>query len=376
MAGEADSGQERTEQASEKRLADARQKGQIARSRELATMLTLFAAGGVLWAAGGGVVGVIEGSMRRNFDVTRALRLNDVDVLRLAGAALLDALQSLLPFLAVAAVVSVAGSIALGGFNFATEALGFKWNRIDPLAGMKRLFSLRSLIEVVKALAKFGLLLGFGVALLWQEAGELLALGRMALPAAIAATAALSFKAFLFVSAGTVLIALVDVPFQRWDHARQLKMTRQELREESKETDGSPEVKARIRGMQQELARRRMMEQVPKADVIVTNPEHYAVALRFDPATMRAPLLIAKGTDLVAFRIRDLARANGVTVLEAPPLARALYHTTKLNHEIPAGLYVAVAQVLAYVFQLRRKDPLRPAPPPPQDLPIPADLRY
>lgn len=376
MAGEADSGQERTEQASEKRLSEARERGQLPRSRELATMLTLFAAAGVLWGSGKGVVSVIEGSMRRSFDVTNALRMNDVDVLRLAGAAMLDALQSLFPFLAVAAVVAVAGSVALGGFNFATDAVGFKWNRIDPLAGLKRLFSLRSLLELGKALAKFALLLGFGVAVLWNETGELFALGRMDLPAAIAATAALSFKAFLFVSAGTVIIALVDVPFQKWEHARQLRMTRQELREESKETDGSPEVKARIRGMQQELARRRMMEQVPKADVIVTNPEHYAVALRFDPATMRAPLLVAKGTDLVAQRIRELGRASGVTVLEAPPLARALYHTTKLNHEIPAGLYVAVAQVLAYVFQLRRRDPLRPAPQLPKDLPIPAELRY
>jgi flagellar biosynthetic protein FlhB len=153
-------------------------------------------------------------------------------------------------------------------------------------------------------------------------------------------------------------------------------MSRQEQREESKESDGSPEVKARIRGMQQELARRRMMEQVPQADVIVTNPEHYAVALKFDPATMTAPRVVAKGVDLVALKIRELGRESGVAVLEAPPLARAVYHTTKLNHDIPAGLYVAVAQVLAYVFQLRRKDPLRAVPPPPRDLPIPPELQY
>lgn len=376
MAAEADSGQERTEEASQKKLSDARERGQLPRSRELTTMLMLFSAAGVLWASGANVVAVLVESMRRNFDVTRALRLNDADVLLTGGEVVLGTLESLLPFLVVSAVVSVAGSIALGGWNIAVESLGFKWNRIDPIAGMGRLFSMRSLLELGKALAKFMLLLGFGLAALWHEAGELFALGRMPLASGIAATAALAFKAFVIVSAGTVLIALIDVPFQRWDHARQLRMSRQELREESKETDGSPEVKARIRGMQQELARRRMMEQVPQADVIVTNPEHYAVALKFDPATMTAPRVVAKGVDLVALKIRELGRERGVPVLEAPPLARAVYHTTKLNHEIPAGLYVAVAQVLAYVFQLRRKDPLRPAPQPPQDLPIPPDLQY
>ena len=376
MSEEASGGQEKTEEASTKRLTEARERGQIARSRELTTMLLLFAAAGVLWSSGDSVVGVIAESMRTNFDVSRALRLNDTDMLTLAGGTIMDVLRSLSPFLIVSAVVSIAGSVALGGWTIATDAIGFKWNRIDPMAGIGRLLSVRSLIELMKALAKFLVLLGFGVLVLWQQAPDILALGRMPLAAGIAATTSLAFHAFLIVSLGTVLIALIDVPFQKWDHARQLKMTRQELREESKESDGSPEVKAKIRGMQHELARRRMMEQVPQADVVVTNPEHYAVALKFDPATMSAPRLVAKGADCVALRIRELARESGVTVLEAPPLARAVYHTTKLNHEIPAGLYVAVAQVLAYVFQLKRRDPLRPAPVLPTDLPIPPELRF
>ena len=376
MSQEASGGQEKTEEASTKRLTEARERGQIARSRELTTMLLLFAAAGVLWSSGDSVVGVIAESMRTNFDVSRALRLNDTDMLTLAGGTIMDVLRSLSPFLIVSAVVSIAGSVALGGWTIATDAIGLKWNRIDPMAGIGRLLSVRSLIELMKALAKFLVLLGFGVLVLWQQAPDILALGRMPLGAGIAATTSLAFHAFLIVSLGTVLIALIDVPFQKWDHARQLKMTRQELREESKESDGSPEVKAKIRGMQHELARRRMMEQVPQADVVVTNPEHYAVALKFDPATMSAPRLVAKGADRVALRIRELARESGVTVLEAPPLARAVYHTTKLNHEIPAGLYVAVAQVLAYVFQLKRRDPLRPAPVLPTELPIPPELRF
>jgi len=173
-----------------------------------------------------------------------------------------------------------------------------------------------------------------------------------------------------------VLIAAVDVPFQLWDYGRNLRMTRQELREESRESDGSPEVKGRIRSLQQELARRRMMEEVPKADVVVTNPEHYAVALRFDPETMSAPRLVAKGADEIAFRIRAAAKEAGVTILEAPPLARAVYHSTKLNHEIPAGLYLAVAQVLAYVFQLRRRPAGTAVPTPPRDLTIPPELQF
>ncbi|HMM77668.1 MAG TPA: flagellar biosynthesis protein FlhB [Gammaproteobacteria bacterium] len=373
---EAASGQERSEEASAKRLAEARERGQIARSRELTTMLLLFAVAAVLWSSGDDFVGAIAASMRYHFDVGNGLRLADVDVLRLAGGALGDAFTSLAPFLLVSALVSVAGTIALGGWNIAPEALGFKWNRIDPIAGIGRLFSARSLAELAKALAKFVLLLGFGLVALWHEAPQLLALGTMPLAAGIASTTALAFKAFLIVSAGTIVIALADVPFQKWEHARQLRMTRQELREEAKESDGSPEVKGKIRSLQAELARRRMMEQVPRADVVVTNPAHYAVALKFDPATMSAPRLVAKGTELVALRIRELALEAGVTVLEAPPLARAVYHTTKLNQEIPAGLYVAVAQVLAYVFQLRKRDPLRPAPPPPSELPIPPELQY
>lgn len=373
---ESSSGQEKTEEATTKRLEEARERGQLARSRELTTMLILFATAAVLWGSGDDFVAVTMDAMRYHFDVSHGLRLNDVDMLTLAGRALADALQSLVPFLVVSAVVSVAGSIALGGFNFSAESLGFKWNRIDPLAGIGRLLSLRSLTELLKALAKFMLLLGFGLLALWHEAPQLLGLGSMSLSGGIAAMTGLAFKAFLIVSVGTIVIALADVPFQKWDHARQLRMTRQELREEAKESDGSPEMKGRIRSMQHELAKRRMMEQVPQADVVITNPDHYAVALKFDPATMSAPRLVAKGADQVALRIREIARGAGVTVLEAPPLARAVFHTTKLNHEIPAGLYVAVAQVLAYVFQLRKRDPLRPAPQLPTDLPIPPELRF
>lgn len=373
---ESESGQERTEEASAKRLSEARERGEVPRSRELGTMLALMAATGVLWASGDAFLKPIRDAMRSDFQVEHAIRLTDVAITQALREALLAMLVALAPFLLVSAVVAVLGSIALGGWNFSAEAAGFKWNRIDPVAGVGRMFSVKSAVELVKATVKFLLLLGIATAMLWHDAPALLQLASMPIEAAIAMTATLCFKAFLVVAGGTVLIAAVDVPFQLWEYGRNLRMTRQELREESRESDGSPEVKGRIRSLQQELARRRMMEEVPKADVVVTNPEHYAVALRFDPASMSAPLLVAKGADEVAFRIRAVAREAGVTILEAPPLARAVYHTTKLNHEIPAGLYLAVAQVLAYVFQLRGRRPGTAAPPPPRDLNIPPELQF
>ncbi len=368
-------GQERTEEATPKRRDQARARGQIARSRELATTLLLFTAAGTLWATSDDVVAALAGTMRYCFTVEHALRLDETEVLRDLGGALTTALGGLAPLFAASALAAVAGALALSGWNLAPEALEFKWSRINPLAGLRRLCSARSLVELAKAFAKFVLLLGCGLVALWVEAPQLRALGTMPLAAGIVSATVLAFKAFLIVSAGTIVIALADVPFQKWDHARQLRMTRQELREETKESEGSPEVKGKIRSLQAELARRRMMEQVPLADVVVTNPEHYAVALKFDPATMAAPRVIAKGADFLALRIRELARESEVPVLEAPPLARAVYHTTKLNQEIPAGLYVAVAQVLAYVFQLRTRSS-GPPPPLPAELPIPPELRY
>lgn len=373
---ESESGQERTEEASAKRLSEARERGEVPRSRELGTMLALMAATGVLWASADTLLTPLRDAMRADFQVQRALHMTEVEVTQVLREALVAVLAALAPFLAVSAVVAVLGSIALGGWNFSAEAAGFKWNRIDPVAGIARMFSVKSAMELVKATVKFLLLLGIATAVLWHDAPVLFQLATMPIDAAIAMTATLCFKAFLLVAGGTVLIAVVDVPFQLWDYGRNLRMTRQELREESRESDGSPEVKGKIRSLQQELARRRMMEEVPKADVVVTNPEHYAVALRFDPETMSAPLLVAKGADEVAFRIRAVAKEAGVTILEAPPLARAVYHTTKLNHEIPAGLYLAVAQVLAYVFQLRRRPPGGVVPVPPRDLSIPPEMQF
>jgi len=232
-------------------------------------------------------------------------------------------------------------------------------------------------MELAKALAKFVLILGLAVFLLWWKIDDLLGVGRSGLIPALGEGANLILTSFLIISAATILIAAVDVPFQFWEHNRQLKMTKQELKDELKETEGRPEVKSQLRALQQELAYRRMMEEVPKADVIVTNPAHYAVALRYDQATMRAPRVVAKGVDLVAERIKQLGKQHKVILFPAPMLARSLYYSTRIDQEIPAGLYLAVAQVLAYIFQLLESRRVQdvPIPSPPKDLPIPDELK-
>ncbi|MGD9601958.1 MAG: flagellar biosynthesis protein FlhB [Gammaproteobacteria bacterium] len=372
---ERDDAQERTEQASAKRLEQARERGQVPRSRELATMLMLVTAAGTLWATSDRLGGALAASMRHAFAFERGALADAgtvVGALRAAGG---EALLALAPLLAVSVLAAIAGTVFLGGLNFATEALAFKWERLDPIAGLGRIFSLRSVVELVKAIAKFLLLLGCGLGALYLEFDAIRALAAFEIEAGLAHGLRLSFWAFMAATAGTVLIAAIDVPYQWWEHRRGLRMSKQELREENKESDGSPEVKQRVRQMQYELANRRMMEQVPKADVVITNPTHYAVALKFDPATMAAPRLVAKGADEVALRIRELARVHRVTTLEAPPLARAVYRSTRIGHEIPAGLYAAIAQVLAYVFQLRRVAEGGARPVLPVEFPIPPELQ-
>lgn len=371
----AESGQERNEQASAKRLDEARLRGEVPRSRELATMLILIGGAGALWATGGALAGALRDVMIAAFSLGRQRLFEPTIMLDELYHASAHALHAVGPLLLITVLTAVGGTVLLGGFSFSTEAIGFKWERLDPIKGVARLFSLRSLVELIKALAKFLLLLGCGIGVLYAEFDSIRALTQLDLVAGLASGLRLSFWALVAVAAGTILIALIDVPYQWWEHQRGLRMSRQEVRDEMKESEGRPEVRQRVRALQQELSRRRMMEEVPRADVIITNPTHFAVALRFDPVTMAAPRVVAKGVDHVALRIRALAQAHHVMTLEAPPLARAIYRSTKIGEGIPAGLYVAVAQVLAYVFQLKRAIPGAVAPTLPAAFPIPPELR-
>lgn len=277
--------------------------------------------------------------------------------------ALLTALTACAPILALTLVAALLAPLTIGGWNLSFGSLAPDFSRLSPANGMKRVFSSRSLVELFKAFAKFGLVGLFAALFLWSKAGELLGLGSEPTAAAIGHAVSLSGTALLTFAAALGLIAAVDVPWQLWQHTQQLKMSRQEIREEMKESEGSPETKGRIRNLQHEVASRRMMQAVPKADVVVVNPTHYSVALQYDEKRMRAPIVVAKGVDAVAARIREVATENLVPIFEAPPLARALYRHVEIGAPIPSALYVAVAQVLTYIYQLRAARRTGEAPP-------------
>ncbi|MDQ2695966.1 MAG: flagellar biosynthesis protein FlhB [Pseudomonadota bacterium] len=371
----ADDGQERSEQPTPKRRREAAEKGQVVRSRELTAFAMLLAGAGGLLALGPWLLDGLLAQMRRGMSQDPK-RMADADALAAALAgALADTLLMLAPFLALMVAVALLAPLALGGWNLSAKALGFKWERISPLKGLKRLFSLRALMELLKALAKFAVVAAVAVAVLWIREPRLLHLGLEPLPPALARAAAELGWIFLLLVLPMLLVAAVDVPFQLYDHARRLRMTRREVKDEMKDSEGRPEVRSRIRRLQEEFARRRMMDKVPRADVVVTNPDHFAVALRYQPAAMDAPQVVARGVDKVALTIAAVAAAHGVPRVQSPLLARALYFNSRLDRTIPVALYVAVAQVLAYVFQLRREERLPPTPIAMPQVPVPPELR-
>lgn len=373
---ENDDGQEKSQEPTAKRQQDARRKGQVPRSRELNTLAVTLVGAASLLGMGGHFAAGMEDLFAANFTLTREDVFDPAALLGHLTESIHAALVMLLPFFGIMLVVAVLASVALGGFNVSAEALTPKFSKLNPIKGFARMFSAKALMELLKALGKFLLIGGVATLLLWWWAPELIHLGRIEVNRAIVDGTALLGWAGIILASTLVVMAVVDVPFQLWDHRRQLKMTQQELRDELKETEGKPEVRGRIRQLQREMAQRRMMEEVPKADVIVTNPSHYAVALRYDQARMRAPILVAKGADLVAANIRRIGEAHAVPTVEAPLLARALYFNTELEAPIPAGLYLAVAQLLAYVFQLRvYREHGGAIPPVPAEFPVPEDLR-
>ncbi len=371
---ENEDGQEKTEDATPKRQEEAREKGQVPRSRELTTMAMLVMASVSLTMMGGTMVDQLGKVMRLGLDFEREKAFDRWAVLEILQDAISHGISLLLPFLLVMVLTSIAAPAVLGGWNFSTKSLGFKFDKLDPLKGLKRIFAVRGLVELVKALAKFILIGSVGAWLLMGYMPELMGLGRESIDNGLAHTGQILSHSFIVLSASLLLIAAIDIPFQLWDHAKNLKMTRQEIKDENKNTEGKPEVKSRVRAMQREIAQRRMMSEIPKADVVITNPTHYAIALRYDPETMAAPLVVAKGVELIASQIRTVAVANKVPLFEAPPLARALYYSTEIDQEVPGGLYLAVAQILAYIFQLKASMHGGPVPERPDNIPVPEDF--
>ena len=371
-----DSAQEKTEQPTSKRLNEAREKGQVARSRELSTMAILLASSFGILAVGEAMVGGLLSLMEDLFSRGGSTMIGADDIPKILINAIADALIILIPFFMIVVAAAFFSPMALSGWSFSVKALAFDWKKMDPVKGLGRVFSVKGLVELVKALAKFGVVLSIAIFLLWTQVDDLLRLGTEPVLTALPEVGSLLGWSFVMLSCAMILIAAIDVPFQLWDHTKQLKMTRQEIKDEYKETDGNPELKRSIREKQQALADARMMEEVPKADVIVTNPTHFAVALKYDQDRSVAPIVVAKGKDLVALKIRAIAVEHDVPILSAPPLSRALFYSTELNDEIPAGLYLAVAQVLAYIYKLRDVPASANDDVPNMgDLPIPDDLR-
>lgn len=370
-----DSDLEKTEPASPRRLEKAREEGQVARSRELGTFLALMGGISALWMGGGLIYQTLQGAIYNGLSFDPRIARDTEVMLANAGNSAWQGVLVVLPIFALLLVVAVLSSIALGGLLLSPKALEPKFERMNPLKGLKRFVEMTTLIELIKTLAKAGLIGFVAVKVLSAHIDEMLALPHVALTAAVVRGLELVALCCLLVAASLLVLVLIDVPWQLWNHAKQLRMSLQDVKQENKDTEGDPHVKGRIRQQQRDMARRRMMTAVPTADVVVTNPSHYAVALRYQEGQGGAPIVVAKGAGLIAAQIRQLAEDNHVAMLEAPPLARALYHHVNLDQEIPAALYTAVAEVLAWVYQVRTWQPgSGTLPQAPRTLPVPPEL--
>jgi len=372
-----DSSQEKTEEPTQKRIDKAREDGQVPRSRELTTSAILLAGSISLFVFAPFMSQKLLDIIRFNFQLERADIFDTSLMISHLASSFADALTSLFPLFSVLAVAAVLGPLALGGWLWSPKSLAPKANRMSLGAGLKRMFGVKGLVELAKALAKVLLILSLAIALLISQQQDVLELAGQAVKPSIVDSLRISGWAAIALSAVTILIALADVPFQIWDNSQKLKMSRQDIKDEMKDSEGKPEVKGRIRQLQREMANNRQMAAVPEADVVITNPTHFSVAVKYDPDTMGTPIVVAKGVDFVALKIREIANANNIQIMESPVLARAVYHTTEVDQEIPAGLYMGVAQVLAYVFQLSNYRKGRgDRPDYPKNIPVPKDMQF
>jgi len=366
---------EKTEPASPRKLEQAREEGDIPRSRELATCTLLLASGAAFWFSGGHMIEELNRMLASGLSFDRAMAFDMELLLAHLAAAIGQVLLAFAPAALILIVVIIGSPMLIGGWLFSVKSLEPNFSRMNPLKGLGNMVSTRAAVELLKAVAKATLVGWVAWLVVRSELDAVLGLTVEPLATGTAHLGHLMLMSFMFIVGGLILIAVLDAPYQMWQHAKKLMMSRQELKQEAKESDGSPEIKAKVRQQQREMARRRMMSEVPTADVVVTNPTHFAVALKYAENGMRAPKVVAKGADDVAAKIREIAAENNVVLLEAPPLARALYKHADIGDEIPEALYIAVAEVLAYVFQLRayaQRGGVRPQEP--TDLEVPPEL--
>lgn len=371
----ADSDLEKTEPASERRINQAREDGNVPHSRELSTFLELFVGSLVLWGLSQWLYQRLSSIVRDGLMFGHAQAFQADVMTQLLRDASSTALLTVVPLFLVLIVTGIAGHFLVSGWSFSSKALGPDFMRLNPANGIKRIFSLNGLGELVKSILKSVIVVGVGALVLWRQREEMVGLMSMAIEPGIAYFGHMILMSLIWLAASLGILAGLDVPFQLWRYYSELKMTKEELKQEYKEQEGDPQLKGRIRAKQREMARRRMMEEVPKADVVVTNPTHFAVAIKYDADKMGAPTIVAKGVDFMAQTIRELAAEHKVPILAAPPLARALYRHAEVGDQIPAALYTVVAEVMAYIYQLNNFMAHGGLPPEaPHDLQVPEGM--
>ena len=373
-----DSGQERTEEPTPKKLQEAKKKGQIARSKELGTTFVLIMSAVSLLIYGPDIGRGLHTVMKRMLSLSRNETYDTTKMFAAWGAVADSLLYPMSMFVLVIVIAAFIGNTMLGGFNFSWQAMAPKASKMSPMKGFKRILGPQAAVELIKALLKFGLVAACAVFLIKMYFYEILHLSIETPPANIAHALEIIAWMFLALSCTMIVVSAVDVPYQAHNHHKQLKMTLQEVKDEYKNSEGDPQIKARIRRTQREMSQRRQMQDVPDADVVVTNPTHFSVAIKYDTEKAGAPIVLAKGADEMALQIRKIAKGNDVPLVESPVLTRALYHTTEVGEQIPEQLFTAVAQVLAYVYQLKRFEKGRGRRPSKlaDKLPIPDEFKY
>ncbi len=374
---EQDDSFEKTEEPTPKKLEDARKKGQIARSKELATTLLLIVSAFALLSIGRFIASAMYEITERSFTLSRDETYDIQHMFQILEMSVVESAWPLIAFMIIAMIGGIYGSIALGGYNFTWSSAAPKANRLSPVQGFKRMFGTDALVELLKGIGKVAVISGMAYIALLIFEDEALHLDIEMYPLNIFHALDMIEWAFILLCCGMIPIALIDVPYQSHKHHEEMKMTMQEVKDERKNAEGDPMVKNRVRRIQYQAAANRMMQEVPNADVIVTNPTHYSVAITYDQDGNRAPVLVAKGLDELALHIRKIGTAHEVPIVESPALARAVYYSTEVNHEVPQKLFMAVAQVLAYVYQLKAYKKGKGSRPKTlkKDLPIPPELR-
>ncbi|MDX1301076.1 flagellar biosynthesis protein FlhB [Photobacterium sp.] len=348
-----DSAQDKTEKPSQQKIQKARNEGQIARGKELTTAVIFLIVCLFFQTQFQTIWQSISGVFRFNMSLSRADLDNPWQAIEHLGNSLGILIELLLPLFVVILVATIGSSLIVGGWLFHPASVLPKLSKINPLSGIKRIFSTRSLVELLKSSLKVAVIFSLLYHYLESNLAQLLAMQSLPLQQGVIMILTVLFDGVLRMGIALLIFGLLDIPYQRWEHLKQLKMTKHEMKEEYKNNEGRPEVKQRIRQIQQQFARRKIEKTVPLADVVITNPTHYAVAIKYDPALSDAPFVVAKGTDETALHIQRIARENQVEVLNSPPLTRAIYHTTQLEQAVPNQLYIAVAHILTYVLQLK-----------------------